>query len=326
MSAAKPRVYIFHGDDSRRRAVALQKLRQGLGADGSAALDYVHLEGEKLTLPQLQDAVLTIPFFAARRLVHLTHPLAFQKLKGKTGRKAFLGVLESVPPSTALVLEIAEVLPEKHWLRKWADAHPEIVYQQAMPLPRDLRRWIMERAREEGGQFTPSAAAELARRVENDAVWALNEVRKLLAYVNYSRPVEVEDVHEITPSVDHPDVFAMVDALALGQSERALRLLHQLLAREDAPRLWGMVVRQFRLLILVNEALSQGLRSKHEVAKALGVHPYVAQKLMPQARRFRIATLERIYRHLWEIDRAWKAGETELETALDMLAAAMGRG
>ncbi len=325
MSEGKPRVYLFHGDDSRRRATALQKLRQGLGADDDAALDYVHLEGEKLTLPQLQDAVLTIPFFAKRRLVHLTHPLAFQKLKSKAGREAFLAVLESVPPSTALVLEVAEVLPEKHWLRKWADAHPEAVYQHAMPLPRDLRRWIMARAREEGGQFTPAAAAELAQRVGNDAVWALNEVHKLLAYVNYRRPVAVEDIHEVTPSVDHPDVFAMVDALALGQSERALRLLHQLLAQEDAPRLWGMVVRQFRLLILVHEALAEGLATKQEIARALGVHPYVAQKLMPQARRFQMSTLERIYRHLWEIDRAWKTGETELETALDMLAAAMGR-
>jgi len=233
MSNEKPRVYLFHGDDHRRRAQALEKLRRGLNTDGDA-LDYVRLEGETLTLPQLQDAVLTLPFFSRRRLVHVVNPLACPKLKSAAKRKAFLGVLDAVPLSCALVLDVPKTLPEKHWLRQWAAANPQRAFQRAMPLPSDLRRWILAQAKEEGGAFTPAAAAELARRVGNDAAWALNEVRKLLAYVGYRRPVDVEDVHELTPAAEHPDVFAMVDALALGQGERALRLLHQLLVTEEA--------------------------------------------------------------------------------------------
>jgi len=324
MSDEKPRVYLFHGDDHARRTRALEKLRRGLG-EGGAMLDYARLEGESIALPQLQDAVLTIPFFAGRRLVHLVNPLACPKVKSVPGRKAFLALLERVPPSCALVLDVPKTLAEKHWLRRWAEAHPQAVFQMAMPLPTDLRRWILAQAKEEGGEFSPSAAAELARRVGRDAAWARNEVRKLLAYVNYSRPVTVEDVVEITPAPEHPDVFAMVDAMALGQGERALRLLHQLLQQEEAPRLWGMVVRQFRLLILVREALNQGLANRQQIAQALGVHPYVAQKLIPQARRFRMPVLEDIYRQLWQVDRAWKTGQTDLETALDMLMVALGR-
>ena len=324
MSSEKPRVYLFHGDDHARRARTLEKLRQGLDA-GGASLDYVRLEGEKITLPQLRDAALTIPFFSSRRLVHVVNPLACAKVKSVPGRKAFLTLLESVPPSCALVLDVPKTLPEKHWLRRWAEAHPQAAFQRAMPLPSDLRRWILAQAKEEGGEFTAPAAAELARRVGRDAAWARNEIRKLLAYVGYRRPVTVEDVDEITPAPEHPDVFAMVDAMAMGHGERALRLLHQLLQAEEAPRLWGMVVRQFRLLILVREALDAGLTNKHAIAKALGVHPYVAQKLIPQARRFRMPTLETIYRELWVLDRAWKTGKTDLETALDTLTIALGR-
>ncbi len=324
MGSEKPRVYLFHGDDHRRRGLTLEKLRTGLGAEG-AALDYVRLEGEKTTLPQLQDAALTIPFFSSRRLVHLVNPLACPKLKAASGRKAFLALLEAVPPSCALVLDVPKTLPEKHWLRQWATAHPDVAFQRAMPLPKDLRRWIMAQAQDEGGAFTPAAAAELAQRVGNDAAWALNEIRKLLAYVGYRRAVDVEDVRELTPAPEHPDIFAMVDAIALGYGERALRLLHQLLLEEEAPRLWGMVVRQFRLLILVREALDAGIADKQRMAKMLGIHPYVAQKLMPQARRFQMPTLEAIYRQLLATDRAWKTGETDLETALDVLVAALGR-
>ncbi len=321
----KPRVYLFHGDDRQAQARALEKLRRGLGATHGAALDYIRMEGEKTTLPQLHDAVLTIPFFSTRRLVHVVNPLAMPKLKSQAERAAFLQLLDKVPASTALVLEIPRPLSENHWLLQWARKHPSRAFVRGYILPKDLTRWILTQAQQAGGQLTPRAAAELARRVDGDAAWAMNEIHKLLAYVGYARPVDIDDVQEVTPAVAHPNVFEMVDAMALGQTERALRLLHQLRQQEEPPRIWGMVVRQFRLLILAREALDLGLRDKHQVAKALGVHPFVAQKILPQARRFHPHRLAQIYRRLQATDRAWKTGEMDLDTALDLLLVSLQR-
>ena len=326
MSKPKPRVYLLHGEDEQARRKAIAKLRAGLGADDPAALDYIHLKGENTELPALHDAALTIPFFAKRRLVHLTNFTAIPALKSPKGRKVFQALLESVPPSAAVVLESAVSLPPKHWLRRWADAHPEIAYQRQYALPDNLMRWILKEAEAAGGRFTPAAAAELARRVGNDAVRARNEIAKLLAFVNYARPVEVDDVDELTPAPEHPNIFEMVDAIALGRSERALRLLHQLLQQEEPIRIWGMVIRQFRLLLLTREALDQGITAPPALAQTLKIHPFVAKKLLPQARRFRMDTLETIYAALRDTDRAWKSGQTDLPTALDVLVASLGRG
>ncbi len=321
----KPRVYLLHGADGLARGRGLAKLRQGLGASDPAALDYIPLKGENLTLGRLEEETHAQPFFAQRRLVHVFDPLACPGLKKQKQRQAFLEALTRVPPSCALVLDVPRDLNPNHWLRAWVDAHPDIAFQRAYPLPKDLTRWILARAAEEGGRFTPQAASELARRLDGDAVSALHEIRKLLAYVGYRRAVEVDDVQELTPAQEHPNIFEMVDAIALGNSARGLRLLHQLLAEEEAPRIWGMVVRQFRLLILARTALDQGIADRQRLAKAIGVHPFVAQKLIPQARRFPLTALKTTYARLWAVDRDWKTGQSDLVTAMDLLIASLGR-
>jgi DNA polymerase III delta subunit len=55
------------------------------------------------------------------------------------------------------------------------------------------------------------------------------------------------------------------------------------------------------------------------VARALGVHPFVAEKTAGQAARFSIEALENIYRKLLGIDEMVKTGQFTLDLALDAL-------
>jgi DNA polymerase III subunit delta len=81
-----------------------------------------------------------------------------------------------------------------------------------------------------------------------------------------------------------------------------------------------MVVRQFRLLLLAREALDAGTPAAN-LAQALEVHPFVAQKLASQARNFTLPALENIYRRLRDIDDEVKSGRVELDTAMESLVA-----
>ena len=56
---------------------------------------------------------------------------------------------------------------------------------------------------------------------------------------------------------------------------------------------------------------------KEEVARALGVHPFVAEKTTGQARSFTLPVLEKIYHRLLEIDEGAKTGQATLDLALD---------
>ena len=54
-----------------------------------------------------------------------------------------------------------------------------------------------------------------------------------------------------------------------------------------------------------------------EVTSALGQHPFVAEKIFGQAKRFQLESLKGIYRHLLEMDEGAKTGVMTLDLALE---------
>jgi len=150
------------------------------------------------------------------------------------------------------------------------------------------------------------------------------EIAKLLAYVNWARPVTGPDVEAVCIVTSQQSVFDFVDALSNGNGKSAQHLLHRLLENEDPFSLWGMVVRQFRLLIQAREILD-GRGNQNDVARALGVHPFVAEKTTGQAARFSIESLESIYRRLLRIDEGVKTSQLTLELAMDTLVVELTR-
>jgi DNA polymerase-3 subunit delta len=100
-------------------------------------------------------------------------------------------------------------------------------------------------------------------------------------------------------------------------------LLHRLLADNEPMQLFGMIIRQFRLLIQTRELLESGSGAK-DLPRFLDVPGFVADKLARQARSFEsLAQLEQIYRHLLETDVAIKTGKIEDTLALDLLVAGL---
>jgi DNA polymerase-3 subunit delta len=185
-----------------------------------------------------------------------------------------------------------------------------------------MARWIQKQSEQAGGQFTSQAAGLLATLVGGDTRLADQEIHKLLAYVNYNRPVEAEDVEILTADVAPGDIFALVDALGNQDGRKAMGMLHRLLEQQEPLSIFSMIVRQFRLLLLAREVLDGGGQSG-EVASQLGINPWLADKLAAQVRRFSLAGLEAIYHRLLDIDEAVKTGQAPDDLALESLVAAL---
>jgi DNA polymerase-3 subunit delta len=79
-----------------------------------------------------------------------------------------------------------------------------------------------------------------------------------------------------------------------------------------------MVVRQFRLLLLTRELMDAG-GSQDVVIRELHLYPYVAGKLLGQAKRFDLNGLEIIYHHLLDLDEDIKTGQMTIDLALELL-------
>ncbi len=321
-----PNICLLYGNDEFAIARKLKDFESEFSDPTTADMNTTRLEARTMTENDFNNAVNAMPFLAPKRLVLLSNPSS--KFNNPATRKKFLEFSEKAPDSAKLVIhEIIEPKgAEKHWLVKWAEKNKTLVRTQAFFLPkqRDMPGWIVNEAKKQSGQIEPQAASKLAEMVGVDTRQAGMELSKLLAYVNWERPVRGSDVEAVCIVSSQQSVFDFVDALSQGNAKTAQRLLHRLLENEDAFSLWGMVVRQFRLLIQAREILD-GRGNKDDVARALGVHPFVAEKTTGQAGRFSMEALEGIYRRLLKIDEQVKTSQITLDLALDTLVVELAR-
>ena len=313
-------VIFLYGNDEFAITRKLRDFESDFSDPTTAGMNTAHLEARTMSEDEFNNAVNSMPFLAPKRLVILANPSA--KYNNPSTRKKFEEYISNVPASARLVIhELVEPKEaERHWLMKWAGKNTTTIKTQAFMLPkqRDMAGWIINEAKNQDGKIEPAAAAKLAEMVGVDTRQAGMEIAKLLAYVNWARPVQGSDVDAVCIVTSQQSVFDFVDALSQGNGKTAQKLLHRLLENEDAFSLWGMVVRQFRLLIQAREILD-GRGNKDDVARALGVHPYVAEKTTGQANRFTMESLESIYRKLLTIDERVKTSQITLDLALDTL-------
>ena len=315
-----PNLFLLIGNDEFAITRRLKDFESDFTDPTSADMNTARLDARSMSENDLNTAVNAMPFLAKRRLVLLTNPSA--KYNNASSRKKFLEFIEKAPDTTRVVM-YESVEPrdaDKHWLVKWAEKNEKLIQTKAFMLPklRDMTGWIVNEMKAQGGQIEPRAAEMLKDMVGVDTRQAGMEITKLLAYVNWQRQVKVADVEAVCIVTSQQSVFDFVDALSSGNGKQAQHLLHRLLESEDAFSLWGMVVRQFRLLVQAREILD-ARGTKDDVARALGVHPFVAEKTSQQAARFSMESLESIYRKLLRIDEGVKTSQLTLELAMDTL-------
>ncbi|MBO9362564.1 MAG: DNA polymerase III subunit delta [Thermoflexus sp.] len=317
-------ILLFHGENELEIEEALWELRREVGDAAAQSANVILLDGRRISPAELQAACTAMPFLAFRRLVIVEGWLARERRRAQED-EAFRQALSAVPPTTLLVLIERKTLPEGHPLLRWMMAHLDQAEVRHFPLPppRALPEWVMERAQRYGGTFTPQAASALAALV-TDLRLLDQEIQKLTAWAA-GRPVTPQDVERLVPYAAPISLFELTEALGRRDVRRALAALHRLLEEGEHPLgLFGMIVRQFRLMLLMKEQLERGL-SPAEAGNLLALHPYAARKIAESAVAFSIPQLETFHRSLAELDLAIKTGQVPDVVALETFIVSVGR-
>lgn len=328
MAKATPTFYILHGDDLFTLEQALAEFRARMD-DANGDLNTSEFDGQAVSVPEIINAVSSYPFLSDKRMVIVKGMLAWitRKGAGETGKKAVEQLTDALPhlPDWArLIFVERETLSDSNKLLKLA-RESENAYEKSFAAPTDATGWIIKRAQETyAAEIEPRAAVALAAVIGSDLVRADAELVKLTSYVNGERPITEADVDLLTPYLAEAKVFDLVDAMAEGRGKAALQQLHRLLMEkdEDPFRVYGMIVRQFRLLLMAKEFLVSGGYPK-DMASALSMAPYVAKKMAQQTRGFSLEQLDRIYHSLLDTDLKMKTGQITPELALDLLIAGL---
>jgi len=340
MSAApEVQIHLLHGDDRFSLTRAIKELLARGGDLAEVEMNTTRLDGRQATFDEIHTAANTLAFFGGARWIVVEDALVKIE-KGKHDK--FLHLLEGLPPGNHLVLTVDdhqrwrkdargswirvwETLTDTHWLMKWAASHPQMeVLDFPLPDEKAMDAWISAEVKRQGGEIETEAAREMTRHLGNETSIASQEIVKLLTYVNYARPITAQDVIELVSAEGSADVFVMLDALVEGRTREAQQLMHVLLEQDEPEVILGAISHRFRQLIQVREALDAREDLKELVDRKV-LFNNQASKYTTHARRFSMAQLEAIYRHLLEIDLKAKSSFADTASDLETLVIEIGR-
>jgi DNA polymerase-3 subunit delta len=339
--------YIFHGEDEFSRAEALADLKSRMGDPAWLDLNTTVLDGRKLALSELIHACDAVPFFGDRRLVIVEgllvrfDPRARKKADGSGDEggdgdeseevvplgslaEDLVAYLARLPETTRLVFVEPRMLkPANPVLRHAEKAGKKHAYVKAFtpPRQRELDDWIRRRVVAKGGSIAPSALALLETCLGNDLRLIDVELDKLMTFVGPDQPITEGAVRQLVAAVQESSIFDLVDAIGLRDRRRAMTLLEEMLDAGQPPTyLMTMIVRQFRIILQLKELGSQHL-GPEQIKERTGLHSFVIEKGLRQARNFSLEALEAIYGRLVELDAAMKTGRTAPALGLEVLVA-----
>lgn len=312
---------LLHGDNQIEMDDAVRAIRSRFDS-----ADTVTYGGADVSLPDLAAAVQTAGLFASERLVIVDG--LHDRLKGskKDGpAEEIEALLASVPPTTTLLLA-ERGLPADHALLPLARNAGAEVRAFQTPRRQDLPRWVATRAVSHGVSIDRDAAELLADLTGANAVLIDTELEKLATYAGEEGTVTPWMVETLVGAVSQDSIFALVDAIASGDSRKAFELLRAQLesassgSMEVALSLIRLLSRQMRILLGIRLGEESG-RSRGQITSDLKLPRYYADRYFRQARRLSRQRLIASFEQLAALEQALKTGKADPATGLDLLLA-----
>lgn len=262
-------------------------------------------DGKGVTAARVLAAARTVPMMAARRLVLIRDlsAMAAAELAG------LVPYLDDPSPTTVLV-GVTGKLDKR---LKFFSAAAKARFVHELEAPRDLAGWLRAEAAERGLKVAATACGRLADTVGPDLARLSLSLDQLSLFAG-DRAVTADDVDELIAETRERSVFELTDAIGEGNAVRARAAVAALCGQRDsAVGVVVMLARHMRQLALCHAAAADRL-PKQEMGRALGVPPFVVDKLLRQARRYGAGATATALVRLAEADAALKGLAPAMKT------------
>lgn len=305
-------VYVLYGSEHALMRAWVEAIRAAVLDPSFAAFNHERFVGRDLEGPgKVLDACMQIPVMAKRRLVELDEPEAIGKSKASANPKLLDGLVAYLAaPNTSTVLVVTSAgIDARSRLVTAAKKSGVVEKFEGLRRNDDAVSFVAMHAHEVGIALDQAAATELVERVGTSPSALASALEQASIFAGLGVRVTEAHVAAVVTDAREAVVFDLTDAVGMGRHEVAITVLRRIFAQGDAAvgeaaALVGMLARQLRLLLLVHGV---GLRQP-EVERTAGVPPFVARKLVDQARRFAPDRLRRAFAALVRFDGDLKGG------------------
>lgn len=241
-------LYVFYGEEDYLREYYLDQMRKTLLTGGLDEFNYHLLEGERLELQTLSDAVNALPMMSQRSMVVVRDYDPFKADAGK--REQLAELLGDLPEYVCLVFvfDVLEYKPGQEQKVRSVFQKKGVLVEFSKQSHSDLMNWVRRRFAALGKEITPTACEHLLFLCDGTMNSLIPEIEKTAAYCTAPQVTERELNAVVTPVLDAV-LFDMTDAIGEKNFAKAISLLRDLFAlKYDPTPVLGAIGRQLRQL------------------------------------------------------------------------------
>jgi DNA polymerase III subunit delta len=320
-------IIVIYGENTFLSLARLRGMRDRfIEKFDTSGMNLVDFDDVKLSLGEVSQAIQTPPFLSEKRMVIVRD--LFSYATRKADYSPWVDLIKKTPEDVITILFSRESQKKisKHGLYKMLSGANDF---HAYPFPLLSRGELTSWAHEEIARLNlriESRELEMVLSHVGADLWSLsNELRKIAGYAS-GGTVTGDTLSVLSASENEDQIFALMDAISQKKMKVAFDLLE--MQRSNGAhdiQIFAMLARQIRLLLEVRSLIDENERiSKQDIATALGMHPFVAQKTLIQACAFSSGQLQDIHQQLFEVDVASKIGGIDPRVALDRIFVEVG--
>ena len=293
-------VYLLYGEEAYLKKQYKDRMTKAILPDGDT-VNYAYYEGKGINPGELIDLAETMPFFAERRLIVVENSGFF-----KNAAPELADYIKTMP-DTACFIFVENEVDKRNRLYKAVKDKGRVV-ELGRQDEKTLLYWIGAQVKREGKLIKTSTAQYLVEKTGTDMENLQKELEKLFAYTLDEKEITPAAIDEICTAQISNKIFEMVEAVAAKHQKKAMDLYYDLLALKEPPmRILYLLSRQFKQLMEVKALCIKGM-DKSQIAKTVGIHPFVAGKYMSRCRSFGLEELRSMMEDAADTEQLVKTG------------------
>ena len=316
-------IIFFYGPESFLKKRKLQELKDRFIKEIDVESNSLEvLDGQTIDLKTLNEKINTGSLFTAKRMIIINQ--IFKNKKSKIFSELATYLVKIANEDDKIIVFVDDELNTKktplttEQKKLFNFLIKQKFIQEFKPLTNaGLMNFIKKEANSYHKEISPSAALELIKKTGSD-LWLISQSIKKAALSQEEKIISLETINATATEIFNEDIFSLTDAISAKNKKLALKILEeQYAAGLEDEGIIAMLIRQFKILILIMEANKNGIRPD-KIASELKIHPFVTKKGLMQIKNFRLEQLKQSLNDLISLDFANKTGATNIKLELTL--------
>jgi len=313
-------LYLFEGTERYLRDQALKKLTDVAVDAAVRDFNYVAISVAQGDLGEALAMARQYPMISARRMVVVT---GFEAISDDEQLELLKSYLRA-PVETSVLTFVSDGLDNRRNIATMLRKSCEVVSFDALDDRDGAPNWVRDYVTRAGCLMDVSAAAYLVGMAGADLMRLTTEADKLIAYVGAKGRITQDEIDELVRHSREHSNFELTDAIVEGDRVKALKLLHRIFENaSESPQslslmILGAIASNYRKMLGAKELMKQNAPNS-EVAKAVGMSPYMVGRFNEKIRRIETARILKGIERIAATDVALKTSMATPRLLLDVL-------